>query len=309
MDEVNDFWILRYSLIKEAQEVFFPEALPKIKGECVISALMTDREFKYQGVTYSFVGFKAFSPTHGYQFPSNRFYIGKFAKLKKQQIGEKIPGDIVDVEHNNWISILLIFDVVTQHIFALKDWKFGQPEQICRALQQGLGEVTLSKYNYKIFIEGKTQKEVFWNIVHEKKKVYKLEFKLISPNILDTNQKARDALKALKEIFEQEEIDITLKNDSGDLKVPDEPVSSYLEYITEGEGAWKITTEGDRGGKKTHSSSENIDTISLPELGSKSELDNQLQLLDDNEFPKKQGFSEARLGAEVYAAINDMEKN
>lgn len=246
MDEVNDFWVLRYSLIKEAQEVLFPEALPKIKGEYVISALLSDREFKYQGVTYGFVGFKPVLSTHGYQFPSNRFYIGKFAKLKKQQIGEKIPGDIVDVEHNNWISILLIFDVVTQHIFALKDWKFGQPEQICRALQQGLGEVTLLKYNHKIFIEGKTQKEVLWNIVYEKKKVYKLEFKLISPNILDTNQKARDALKALKEIFEQEEIDITLKNDSGDLKVPEEPVSSYLEYITEGEGAWKITTEGDR---------------------------------------------------------------
>jgi hypothetical protein len=296
-------------LSMEAQEVLFPEALPKIKGECVIPALMTDREFRYKGVTYSFVGFKPVLPTHGYQFPSGRFYVGKFAKLKKQQIGEKIPGDIVDVEHNNWITVLLIFDVVTLHIFASKDWRFGQPEQICRSLQQGLGEVTLSKYNHKIFIEGKTQKEIFWNIVHVKKKVYKLEFKLISPNILDTNQKARDALKALKEIFEQEEIDITLKNDSGDLKVPEEPVSSYLEYITEGEGAWKITTEGDRGGKKTHSSSENIDTISLPELGSKSEVNNQLQLLDGNELPKRQGFSEARLGAEVYAAINNMEKN
>lgn len=309
MDEVNDYWVLRYSLIKEAQDALFFEALPKIKGECVISALLLDREFTYQGVTYGFVGFKPILPTHGYEFPSDRFYVGKFAKLKKQQIGEKIPGDIVDVEHNNWISVLLIFDVVTQHIFASKDWKFGQPELICRALQQGLGEVTLSKYNHKIFIEGKTQKEIFWNIVHEKKKIYKLEFKLISPNILDTNQKARDALKALKKIFEQEEIDITLKNDSGDLKVPEEPVSSYLEYITEGEGAWKITTEGDRGGKKTHSSSENIDTNSLPELGSKNEVDNQLQLLDGIEFPKKQGFSEARLGAEVYAAINVMEKN
>lgn len=309
MDEVNDFWVLRYSLIKEAQEGLFSEELPRVKGECVIAALMTDREFKHQGVTYGFVGFKSLLSTHGYQFPSDRFYVGKFAKLKKQQIGEKIPGDIVDVEHNNWISVLLIFDVITQHIFALKDWKFGQPEQICRALQEGLGDVTLSKYNHKIFIEGKTKKEVFWNIVNEKKKIYKLEFKLISPNILNTNKKARDALKALKEIFEQEEIDITLKNDSGDLKVPDEPVGSYLEYITEGEGAWKITTEGDRGGKKTHSSSENIDTISLPELGSKSEVDNQLQLIDSNDFPKKQGFSEARLGAEVYAAINDMGKN
>jgi len=181
---------------------------------------------------------------------------------------------------------------------------------VCQCVtSKGLGDVILSKYNHKIFIEGKTKKEVFWNIVHEKKKIYKLEFKLISPNILDTNQKARDALKALKEIFEQEEIDITLKNDSGNLKVPEEPVGGYLEYIAEGEGTWKITTEGDRGGKKTHSSSENIDTISLPELDSKSEFDNQLQLLDGNELPKKQGFSEARLGAEAYAAINDMEKN
>jgi len=169
-------------------------------------------------------------------------------------------------------------------------------------------KTVLSVYNHRVFIEGKSEASTFWNIIESKSKIYRLDFKLISPNILDTNKKARDALESLKEVFGQEEIDITLKNENGDLKIPEEPISNYLEYIAEGEGSWSVVTEGDRGGKKAHSSNENIDTVNLPELDGDVVDDNQLQLDHKENDNRPRNYEEASLGAEIYATIKDMEK-
>lgn len=305
----KEYLILRYSLVEETQQVLESKPIPKIKGHAILPAITHERELKINGVFYSVLGFHDLKPTFRYDYPEGRFYIGKLAKLKKQQTGERVPGDIVNYEHDNWIPITVVIDIDTQHIFVRKDWRFGTPEHTARSLQIAFSEPILSAYNHKVFIEGKSEASTFWNIVESKRKIYRLDFKLISPNILDTNQKARDALKSLKEVFGQDEVDITLKNDNGDLKVPGEPTSNYLEYIAEGEGSWSVVTEGESGGKKAHSSNENIDTVNLPEVDGDVTDDNQLQL-DYKEGDNRQtNYEEASLGAQVYTTIKDMGKD
>ena len=305
----KEYLALRYSLVEESQKSIESKPIPNIKGEAILPAIEADREFKNNGALFSVLGFHSLKPSYGYDYPENRLYLGKIAKLKKQQTGERVPGDIVEFEHDNWIPLTVVIDVVTQHIFVRKDWRFGTPEHIARSLQMAFTEPVLSVYNHRIFIEGKSEASTFWNIVESKSKIYRLDFKLISPNILDTNQKARDALESLKEVFGQEEIGITLKNEAGELKIPDEPVSNYLEYIAEGEGSWSVVTEGDRGGKKAHSSNENIDTVALPELDSEILDDSQMQLGQQPNIERPDNYEEANLGSEIYATIKDMEKD
>ena len=305
----KEYLILRYSLVEESQQVLESKPIPAIKGHAILPAIAQEREFKSNGILYSVLGFHELKPSFGYDYPGGRLYIGKLAKLKKQQTGEKVPGDIVEFEHDNWIPITVVLDIDTQHIFARKDWRFGTPEHIARSLQVAFTEPVLSVYNHRVFIEGKSEASTFWNIVESKRKIYRLDFRLISPNILDTNQKARDALESLKEVFGQDEIDISLKNENGDLKIPEEPISNYLEYIAEGEGSWSVVTEGDRGGKKAHSSNENIDTVNLPELEGDVTDDRQLQLDHKEDNKRPENYEEASLGAEVYATIKDMEKD
>tara|TARA_R110000851_G_scaffold158526_1_gene301572 strand:+ start:19238 stop:20164 length:927 start_codon:yes stop_codon:yes gene_type:complete len=307
---VKEYLILRYSLVEEAQKALNIKAIPKVKGHAVLPAINCDREFKSGGVHYSVLRFKELIASFGYDFPSERFYYGKIAKLKKQQTGEKVPGDIVEVEHDNWIPLSVVIDIQTQHIFVRKDWRYGDPEHIARSLQLAFTDPILATYNHRIFIEGKSESAKFWNIVEAKTKIYRLEFKLISPNILDTNKKAREAIESLQDIFGQDEIDITLKNDSGDLKVPEAPVANYLEYIAEGEGSWSVVTEGERGGKKAHSSNENIDTVSLPSIENESDNnDSQMELGEKADSVHTLNYKESNLGAEVYATIKDMGKS
>src|SRR3546814_15538631 len=68
------------------------------------------------------------------------------------------------------------------------------------------------------------------------KRVYQVELSLISPNILETNQKARYALAKLNELFAQDAVSIVLEHESGELSVPKNPVEDYVDYIAEGEG-------------------------------------------------------------------------
>lgn len=285
MPDKKEFLVLRYSLIEENQSQINAEALPSPKGQAVLTSIIKDREFTLNGVLYSFVGFAEERYSQKSKVESLRFFIGKFAKRKKAHMGVKVPGDIVETEEDDWLPLLTIFDLRDQYIFVVKDWRFGTPEQTVRAMQGGLREPVLAKYNHRVFVEGKTRGESFWKVVKQHKRIYKLELRLISPNILETNLRAREALTALKQLFAQDQVDVTLNSDAGQLKVPEEPVASYLEYIEEGEGTWAVTTEGAHGGKKKHRSSENIETALLDvDAGSTVESAGQLKFeISDSE--------------------------
>lgn len=304
MDETKEFLVLRYSLIEEKQDSAVVEQLPSPKGRAVLVAISQDREFSAKGVRYGFIGFTEVAPVEGVTFPGGRFYLGKTAKLKKAHLGERVPGDIIDTQRDDWVPLVTVIDVETQHIFVRKDWRFGTPEQTIRVIQAGLREPILSHYNHRIFVEGKTKVEHFWRVISSHNKLYKLELNLISPNILETNQRAREALAALKSLFGQDEVAVKLESEAGELRVPKDPVNNYLEYIEEGEGSWSVTTESGRGGKKKHSSFENLDIVDLPALeGRPPASSEQMELGQEAGLPNRIS-SEAQLIAHVFAEVS-----
>lgn len=270
MKEERPFYVLRYSLVEESQQTLVPKPLPSLKGAAVIDAIGGDREFSQNGVEYAFIGFKEVVPTDQFKFPEGRFFTGKTAKHGKTHVGERIPGDIVEYIEDDWIPVITIFDVVEQYIFVQKDWRFGTETQTAGAIQRGIRDPILDVYNHRAFVEPVTTKEWFWRVIGHHKKIYKLQLNLISPNILETNRKARDALEALENVFNQDETKIVLESEAGKLVVPEVPTADYVDYIAEGEGSWSVVVDGGpRGGKKTFTSKENVETIQLhtPDVG------------------------------------------
>lgn len=268
MADNTEYMTFRYSIIKESQMHMFTKELPEIKGTVIYTALQFnqgDREFQRFGVNYSFIGFHYVQPQLHSKFDRNRYIVGKFAKLRRTETGVRVPGNIVARKQDDWVGSTTIVDTFTQHIFVEKNWKLGKTEQIEKALNYGISKPILDEYNCKVFVKGKTDENIFWDIVKESTSIYSLHLKMVSPNILETNKKAREALKDLQDVFKQDEIDVTLKNDSGELEVPIQPVVNYIDYISEGEGSWKITCKGYEGPKRTHSSLDNIQILEIPE--------------------------------------------
>lgn len=306
MKGIKPFLVLRYSLIENKQGALVLQPLPVPKGAVVVSALQDDgREFVKNKVRYSFVGFSYVEPM-GDEFPQGRFLVGKTAKHKITKVGDKIPGDIVPHDADDWVPVITVVDIVDQYIFVQHDWRFGTEEQIANAIHTGLKDPVLDEFNYSIFIEPKTIKGEFWNVINSHNKVYEIELELISPNILETNVKARDALKAMKELFGQDEVKIALINEYGDLKVPSSPIEDYVDYIEEGEGKWSVTTEGDHHGKKVHKSISAIVKIDL-NVPSDDVLINEGQLeLETGQPAPGRLDNDARMVADVYSAIVEL---
>lgn len=288
MELSRTFYVFRYTIVEESQAQLYSQPLPVPKGKAAVKALVGgdgfDKYFKKNGVNYSFVGFKWARSTDDFDFPAERFIIGKLAKKRLTETGVHIPGDIVMSPQEDWIGLITIFDTDSQHIIIEKNWRFGNPEQTETALQAGLSRELLDTYNCSVFVKGRTKEHLFWNLVKDSTEIYSLELKLISPNLLDANKKARKALDDLKSIFMQDEIDIALKNEAGKLAIPEEPVADYINYISEGEGSWKLTSKKRDGRKKTFSSFQNIDTLELP-IPEPSKP--SAEEIDSREIPKK----------------------
>jgi hypothetical protein len=268
MPNNTEYLTFRYSIIKESQIHMYSKELPEIKGRVIYYAVQKDkgdREFKRYGVDYSFIGFHYVQPRNYSKFEHDRYLIGKFAKLRHTETGVRVPGNIVSKSQDDWVGSTTVIDTHTQHIFVQKNWKLGNTEQIEKALNAGVSKAILEEFNCKVFVKGQTKENIFWNLVNESLYIYNLELRMVSPNILETNKKAREALKDLQNIFKQDEIDVTLKNESGELKIPIHPIEDYIEYISEGEGSWKMTKKGVEGGKKTVSSLDNIRILEIPE--------------------------------------------
>ncbi|WP_129128234.1 hypothetical protein [Geomonas oryzae] len=256
---VKVFYVLRYTLVEEGQARLFAEPLPTPKGYAICGALTNagaDVFFRYWGVQYSFVGFQHIQG-------NSRFLLGKFAKLKKVDLGEYEPGDIKSDSHDNWIPLNCLIDCESQHILIEKKVSFADIGSIMSIMSFGLNRIISDKYNCKVFIKGITNKHLFWNIVDESERIYALELKLLSPNLLDANLTARASLAALKMLFTQDTITITLKNDAGNLSVPVQPTNDYIDYISEGEGEWKIVRML-QGVKRKFYSRDSIKTIDVP---------------------------------------------
>lgn len=264
----TEYMTFRYSIIKESQIHMYSKEIPTIKGSIILNAVQFnegDREFQRYGVNYSFISFHYVHPLPHSRFEKNRYIIGKFAKLRHIETGVRVPGNIVPRKQDDWVGSTTIIDTFTQHIFVEKNWKFGNTEQIEKALNVGISKPILEEFNCRVFVKGKTDESIFWDIVMDSTNIYNLQLKMVSPNILETNKKAREALKDLQDVFRQDEIDITLKNDSGDLEIPAWPIANYIDYISEGEGSWKITSKGYDGPRRTHSSLDNIQILEIPE--------------------------------------------
>src|SRR3546814_9629529 len=109
MDADKPFLVLRYSLVEEDQHSLHVDPLPIPKGRAILESILNDREFVQNGVSYSFVGFAPAIPSSNFNFPENRFFVGKTAKLRQTHVRSE--------EHTSELQSLMR---ISSAVFCLK---------------------------------------------------------------------------------------------------------------------------------------------------------------------------------------------
>ena len=99
---------------------------------------------------------------------------------------------------------------------------------------------------------------MFWDYVEKAKAIYNLELKFNALNINLGGSDIRESIKKLSDEFNNDEIEIKLKNKNGNLKIAKESVGNFIEYITLLGGKYRLVFKTNNGVRKAIDSMTNI---------------------------------------------------
>lgn len=252
MSSEIEFLLFRYTLPPPVSRPLFVQPLPTPRGAAVVTAIIDRRHankpFPYWRRNNAWVGFREVGEDTG-------VYVGRVAKQIVLDKGDLVEGDVLSSSVESWLPLWCVFDTRRQLVAVEKSGDFGSTEHIQKTITAGLRKPILARYGHRVHVEPLTEVESFWKIIGEHEKLYRIELRLISPNLLEANRRASESLKALKQIFGQDEVNIKLENYKGNLKADDKVLQDYLEFAAVGEGRWKVVVRkiAERA-KKTFSS-------------------------------------------------------
>ncbi len=175
----------------------------------------------------------------------DNYYYGKFAKRRTQKLSKKEGHHIRDTSQTEYPYSYFVCDT-EKNIFCIekKSSVYKNPENVIRILSAMVTEKIRAE-EYVCIFEAVTQKRAFWNTIKDAKKIYYLQLTLNSPNLLNSNKKAREAVKALQDKFNNTTTKVELKNEEGNLKIEENEITNdHVEYAEEAGGNWVVKFDG-----------------------------------------------------------------
>ncbi len=183
------------------------------------------------------------------------FKIAKEHRLKQYKEGEEkvIEENVERIEVVN-----LICQKSTQLIMIQKDTTaFSEVSTPINAFEKYLQKVVY-EYDYTLVIDEKPSENMFWDYVNNSKSIYSLELKFNALNINLGGPDIRKSIKELSNVFNNDEVEVKLKNKDGNLKLLKKSISKYIEYISLLGGKYRLVFKGQNGIRKAIDSMSNI---------------------------------------------------
>lgn len=181
---------------------------------------------------------------------------GKLSKKTMSHIHDLTNEDIVDVNVEDWPYLGFVCDVSeNKQKFVIEyDSQFIHKVGNFSKLLSELANQRMFHYGYAVSFEPIVEERTFWNIISQSEAIYSLTFDLKSPNLFGASSAANESLKELQNVFNNNRTEITLVNDKGNLRVPEDEIETYRKYADMGGGEWKIIIKKNNKKKKYSSS-------------------------------------------------------
>lgn len=168
---------------------------------------------------------------YGLKKHNDELFFYRIAKENKSQDYKEGDDDVI-IKNDTRLSVVnFLVHTKTQLVLCQKDTNaFVNIETPMNALKKYLTNLTLIN-DYVISIDEKPSKKEFWNHLEDASGVYSISFKLNSLNLELGGENIRNAIKAINDDFNNEELDITLRNRKGKLSLAKDKIDGYIEYI------------------------------------------------------------------------------
>lgn len=177
---------------------------------------------------------------YGFQ-KKNDFFILKYARESNEKIYVEGESDIEIKGIKEAKYVFLIIDVKHQVILIERNTSvFSSVRSAINILSDYFRE-RMREFDYVVNIYPLVSKKSFWNYIDEADEVFELSLLLNAPNMpFLGDSDTRSVLQKIKDTTNNEEFEIGLRNKEGTLKVVQETLGSWINYIREVGGKYMI---------------------------------------------------------------------
>lgn len=140
--------------------------------------------------------------------------------------------------------------------------------------------------NATITLNPISKENIFRKYLENADYVYSIKFKLNTPNFLDGESAAEDFLKDVHNRTSGDKVELTIKNESGQLNLNGSGIESFIKYTECGAGIWELKYKNKNEKRTTIKSGDLGEFVNIDDLILKEELTmHQLKILK-NAFNK-----------------------
>ncbi len=235
----HDYYVTRYSLIKDKQLTFEDYLSEKTKEEKFVEWLNSFTKEHRKEIDYKKTNYVIYCKQ--LKELGTRYYMMTFAKEKQLVRGKKADTCIETEELEDYKDCHIFIDVERQFFLIERNSELGN--DIIQQKNIIAKVITHILENRFLFFELEllTEKNNFWEYIHENNgKVSEIEFQLVAPNFLGIKT-VREMLEKLN-IYNNTRCQFKLQNEEGKLKIDenDEFIKDAVTYTSSGGGSWKI---------------------------------------------------------------------
>lgn len=188
----------------------------------------------------------------------------KLARKKKFQKRDLVENDIVESKDEDYPYVNILVNLNSQKFLIESNTQVFENHITCKSVIENIINTNLKENDIRIVLESILEEENFWNYFNENEKIYNIEFKLISPNIFDTEDDVNKFLKDSEKNVGSNLVNINFCNPEGNLKPNKTGIDSYIKYICAGGGEWRITRLSSNGRKERISSKQKNPKVNVP---------------------------------------------
>lgn len=211
----------------------------------------------------------------------------QLARKKQFNKRELVENDIIETTDEDYPYVNIFIDLRGQKFLIESNTQVFENYNTCSNVIENIINNNLKEKDIRIELNPIIEEEDFWSYFTNNSKVYNIEFKLAAPNMFDAEDDATILLKEAEKNIGANMVNINFCNQEGNLKPNRIGIDSFIKYISNGGGAWKILALNSNGKKEKISSKQKSAKINIPidyhEL-KKDKLEEQQILLIDNAF-------------------------
>jgi len=228
------FYSYRYFVVKNAQTMLFDnevspidELVKKCEKEKQISI-----EVEYRKDLFLYI--------HKYNEQTHLFKFCRDFPIKKYEY-DAVKADIIESRESNFPFIYVIIDTQKQMILLENKTAIYSTIDACKNAFTTFVITYIQSLNYSFSMDEIINLSTFWETIENAKKIFELKLNLKSPNLFGSALTTNELLKKLKIDFNNDELDMNLKNSKGNLNITKQTIGDAIDYAGAGGGHWQLS--------------------------------------------------------------------